>query len=131
LEERAPDAQPLVVTDTDTAHWTTETSTSTAPATTVSITSKRADIRGQATCTDIVSSWRVHHFYFDSGSNYRGRRENRYGILGGADSNLTMLTCNEVLPIVTVTAPTPTKTSTKYTYAYSVSLKPLPFADQY
>ncbi|OCL13893.1 hypothetical protein AOQ84DRAFT_411292 [Glonium stellatum] len=38
LGRRAPDPQPLVVTDTVTSDWTTTTSTSTAPATTVTYT---------------------------------------------------------------------------------------------
>jgi hypothetical protein len=40
LDRRAPDPQPLVVTDTVTSDWITATSTSTAAATTVTYTSK-------------------------------------------------------------------------------------------
>ncbi|ORY12816.1 hypothetical protein BCR34DRAFT_563053 [Clohesyomyces aquaticus] len=39
LAGRAPDPQPLVVTDTNTVDWVTVTSTSTAPATTATVTS--------------------------------------------------------------------------------------------
>ncbi|KAF2248022.1 hypothetical protein BU26DRAFT_565441 [Trematosphaeria pertusa] len=40
LAERAPDPQPFVVTDANTAHWSTVTTTSTADATTATITTE-------------------------------------------------------------------------------------------
>lgn len=48
LLARAPDPQPLVVTDTDSANYPTVTSTSTAPATTAVVTGKPPDSEGNA-----------------------------------------------------------------------------------